>query len=174
VGCRRDGQEPLQVGRRVLERLGLSLNEAKTQSVDATQASVDFLGFAIRMSRGRRTGNPYPHGRPSDKSLRTIKTKLTALTGRARTPIGLQKIVENANRSLKGWGNYFHSRNSSQVREKVKTHAAQRLRLHLRKRHKVKDSGIGAGRFPSVDLYRRSGLYNVPTAAGWRSAHALA
>ena len=174
VVCRRDVQEPLKVVRRVLERLGLSLNESKTQIVDATQASVDFLGFAIRMSRGRRTGKPYPHVRPSDKSLMTIKTKLTALTGRALTPIGLKKIVENVNRSLKGWVNYFHYRNSSQVMEKVKTHAEQRMRLHLMKRHKVKDRGIGEGRFPSVDLYRRYGLYNVPTAAGWRSAHALA
>ena len=58
--------------------------------------------------------------------------------------------------------------------EKVKTHTEQRVRTHLRKRHKVKDRGIGEGRFPSVDLYRRYGLYKVPTTAGWRSAHTSA
>lgn len=174
VLCRKDVQEPLKVVRQVLARLGLSLNEAKTQVVDATAASFDFLGFSIRMSRGRRTGKPYPHVRPSDKSLRNIKTKLTALTGRELTPIALEKIVGNVNRSLSGWANYFHYRNSNQVMEKVKTHAEQRLRRHLMKRHKVKDRGIGEGRFLSVDLYRRYGLYKVPTAAGWRSAHALA
>ena len=58
--------------------------------------------------------------------------------------------------------------------EKVKTHAEQRMRRHLMKRHKVKDRGIGEGRFPSVDLYWRYGLTKIPTAAGWRSAHALA
>ena len=58
--------------------------------------------------------------------------------------------------------------------EKVKTHAEQRLRAHLMKRHKVKDRGIGEGRFPSVDLYRRYGLYKVPTVAGWKSAQASA
>jgi len=41
------------------------------------------------------------------------------------------------------------------------------------KRHKVKDRGIGEGRFPSVNLYRRYGLYKIPTRAGWKSAHAL-
>ncbi len=173
VMCRRDVQEPLKVVRHVLERLGLSLNEAKTHIVDATQASFNFLGFAIRMSRGMRTGKPYPNIRPSDKSLMEIKTKLTALTGRELTPIPLEKIVENVNRSLNGWVNYFHYRNSNQVMEKVKTHTEQRMRTHLMKRHKVKDRGIGEGRFPSVDLYRRYGLYKVPTAAGWRSAHAL-
>ena len=103
-----------------------------------------------------------------------IRTKLTQLTGRELTPIALDKIVGNVNRSLKGWANYFHYRNSNQVMEKVKTHAEQRLRTHLMKRHKVKDRGMGEGRFPSVDLYRRYGLTKLPTAAGWRSAHALA
>ena len=40
--------------------------------------------------------------------------------------------------------------------DKVKTHAEQRLRTHLMKRHKVKDRGLGEGRFPSVHLYRRA------------------
>jgi RNA-directed DNA polymerase len=174
VLCRRGVEEPLKVVRRVLERLGLNLNEAKTHVVEATEASFDFLGFSIRMSRGLRTGKAYPHVCPSAKSVKRIKTKLTALTGRELTPIALEKIVGNVNRSLSGWVNYFHYRNSSQVMEQVKTHAEQRLRVHLMKRHKVKDRGIGEGRFPSVKLYRRYGLYKVPTAAGWRSAHALA
>ena len=39
VMCRKDVEEPLKVVRHVLDRLGLSLNEAKTHIVDATQAS---------------------------------------------------------------------------------------------------------------------------------------
>lgn len=174
VLCRGDVEEPLKVVRHILSRLDLSLNEAKTHIVDATAASFDFLGFSIRMSRGMRTGKPYPHVCPSDKSLMRIKAKLTRLTGRELTPIALAKIVGNVNRSLNGWANYFHYRNSNRALEKVKTHAEQRVRVHLMKRHHVKDRGIGEGRFPSVDLYRRYGLYKLPTAAGWRSAHALA
>ena len=174
VLCRRDVEEPLKVVRHVLERLGLSLNEAKTRIVDATEGSFNFLGFSIRMSRGVRTGKPYPNVRPSEKSLMKIKTKLTQLTGRELTPIALEKIVGKVNRSLQGWVNYFHHRNSNQVLEKVKTHVEQRLRTHLMKRHKVKDRGMGEGRFPSVDLYRRYGLYKIPTVAGWKSVHALA
>ena len=60
----------------------------------------------------------------------------------------------------------------NQAMEKVKTHVEQRVRKHLMTRHKVKDRGIGEGRFPSVQLYERHGLYKVPTKAGWRSAHA--
>jgi len=78
-----------------------------------------------------------------------------------------------AGSSLRGWVSYFHYRNSNQVMEKVKFHAEQRLRKHLMQRHKVKDRRIGEGRFPSVKLYGRYGLYKVPTAACWKSAHAL-
>ena len=72
--------------RHVLDRLGLELNEAKTQIVDATEARFNFLGFSIRLSRGRQSGKSYPHVCPSDKSLKKIKAKLTALTGRELTP----------------------------------------------------------------------------------------
>ena len=54
----------------------------------------------------------------------------------------------------------------------MKVHAEERLRVHLMKRHKVKNRGIGLGRFPSQQLYERLGLYKVPTMAGWKTAHA--
>jgi RNA-directed DNA polymerase len=76
------------------------------------------------------------------------------------------------NTTLRGRTSYFHYGNSSNAMEKVRTHAEERLRTHLMKRHKVKDRGIGLGRFPSQQLYTRYGLYKVPTTAGWRSAHA--
>ncbi len=126
------------------------------------------------MSRGASTGKPYPNVRPADKSLKKIKARLTALTGRNLTNIPLGEIIGNVNRSLKGWVNYFHFRNSSLVMSKVRYHAEDRLRTHLMKRHKVQDRGTGLGRFPRADLYGRYGLYKVPAVAGWRSTHALA
>lgn len=174
VMCRKDVEEPLKVARHVLERLGLSLNEAKTHIVDATEASFNFLGFTLQMSRGAKTGKPYPNVRPADKSLKKIKARLTELTGRELTAIPLGDIVGSVNRSLRGWANYFHYRNSSLAMSKVRTHAEDRLRTHLMKRHKVKDGGTGPRRFPHRDLYERYGLYKVSTGAGWRSVHASA
>lgn len=174
VMCRKDVEEPLKVVRHVLDKLDLSLNEAKTHIVDAAQASFNFLGFTIQMSRGANTGKPRPNVRPADKSLKKIKARLTELTGRELTAIPLGDIVGNVNRSLRGWANYFHYRNSSLAMSKVRNHAEQRLRTHLMKRHKVKDRGSGWIRFPTTDLYGRYGLYKVPVVAGWRSAHALA
>jgi len=173
VMCRKDVEEPLQVVRHVLEQLGLSLNEAKTHIVDATEASFTFLGFTLQMSRGAKTGTPYPNVRPAANSLKKIKARLTVLTQRELTAIALSDVVRNINRSLRGWVNYFHYRNSSLVMSKVRNHAEDRLRTHLMKRHKIKDRGTGLRRFPQSDLYERYGLYKVPTVAGWRSAHAL-
>ncbi|WP_409559343.1 group II intron maturase-specific domain-containing protein [Accumulibacter sp.] len=80
----------------------------------------------------------------------------------------------NVNRSLRGWANYFHYRNSSQAINKVRYHAEDRLRTHLLKRHKMKGRGAGLRLVPGVHLYRRHGLYKVPTRAGWNSAHTWA
>ncbi len=174
VLCRKDVEEPLKVVRHVLERLGLSLNEAKTHIVDATEASFNFLGFTLQMSRGASTGKPYPNVRPADKSLKKIKARLTDLTGRNLTAIPLGDLVAKVNRSLRGWANYFHYRNSSLAMNKVRQHAEDRLRTHLMKRHKIRNRRAALCRFPRRNLYARYGLYKPPMGAGWRSAHASA
>jgi RNA-directed DNA polymerase len=175
VLCRKGVGEPLKVVRDVLTRLDLRLNETKTHVVDASQAGFNFLGFTIQMSQGVKTGKPYASVQPADKSLAKIKVRLKELTGRKLTPVPLEDVVENVNRSLRGWVNYFHYRNSSRVLSKVKTYTEERLRTHLMKRHKVKDRGTGFRLFPSRDLYGRYGLYKVPVVSGWRrTAHALA
>lgn len=174
VMCRKDVEEPLKVVRHVLDRLGLSLNETKTHVVDATQTGFNFLGFTIQMSQGAKTGKPYPNVRPADKSLKKIKARLTELTRRNLTPIPLGDIVGSVNRSLRGWVNYFHFRNSSQMMSKVRQHAEDRLRTHLMKRHKIKDRKTALCRFPRRDLYERYGLLKVSGKAGWGLTHALA
>jgi RNA-directed DNA polymerase len=119
--------EPLKVVRHVLERLGLSLNEAKTHIVNATETGFDFLGFTIQMSQGAKTAKLHPNVRPSDRSLKKIKARLTDLTRRELTLILLSNIVEKVNCSLRGWVNYFHYRNSSLAVGKVRSYAEARL-----------------------------------------------
>ena len=173
VLCAGKVDAPMNTVRQVLDRLDLTLNETKTRIVDARQESFNFLGFAIRVSTGLKTGKSYPHVCPAQKSLAKIKDRITQLTSRERTLIPLEDIIGSMNATLRGWANYFHYRNSNGVLEKVKVHAEERLRTHLMKRHKVKDRGIGLGRFPSQQLYAIHGLYKVPTTAGWKKAHAL-
>ena len=63
--------------------------------------------------------------------------------------------------------------NCSEVLSQVKEHTEQRLRTHLRKRHKIKDRGTGCLCFTGSSLYTKYGLYKVPTTAGWTNVHAL-
>jgi RNA-directed DNA polymerase len=172
VLCKQGVEEPLKVVRHVMDRLGLTLNETKTHVVDAKESGFNFLGFTLQMSQGTKTGKWYPNVRPSDKAVGKIMVKVTDLTRRELTCIPLDDVVGSVNRSLRGWAGYFHFRNSSLAMSKVRNHAEQRLRIHLRKRHKVKNWKAGYAKFPSRDLYDRHGLHQLPKMPGWKTAHA--
>ncbi|RLB13505.1 MAG: group II intron reverse transcriptase/maturase [Deltaproteobacteria bacterium] len=172
VLCRQGIDRPMEAVRLILDRLGLVLNAEKTHVVDAKQGRFNFLGFEIHIARSWRTGGHYANVQPSRKSLRTIKRRLSSMTGRELTHVPLEGVVGKVNETLRGWVAYFHYRNCSKVMTKVKTHAEERLRIHLRRRYKVRHRVSGYGRFPDRSLYERYGLYKVPTTAGWTKAHA--
>jgi RNA-directed DNA polymerase len=174
VLCARDTDKPLSMLKHVLERLGLTLNEMKTNIVNAWDTSFEFLGFEIWMQQSMLSGKAYPHVQPGKKAAARIKAQTTDLTRRALTPMPLPMLMERLNQTLRGWTGYFHYRNSTQVLKMVKWHAEERLRTHMRKRHKIKFRAGGYERFPSRVLYERYGLFKVPTTAPWKNAHALA
>ena len=171
--CRQGSEKPMEVLSRILERLGLTLNETKTKIVNTFEGKFDFLGFSIWMGKSRRTGNHYPHAQPSKKSLQAIKDRVTALTKRERTLVPLDLVVGAVNATVRGWVGYFHFKNCSKALEHVRGHVEERLRTHLRKRHKVRGRKAGFARFGNQALYESYGLYKVPTTAGWTKAHAL-
>ena len=172
--CARDTARPLAMLHYLLGRLGLLLNETKTRIVDAWQAGFDFLGFEIRMRRSPRSGRSYPHVQPGKRAVRRIHAELSALTRRDLTPLPLSVVVGRLNRSLRGWAGYFDFHNCTKVFGEVKRHAEERLRTHLRKRHKVRIRRFGYARFPTPVPYERYHLFKLPTTAPWKRAHALA
>ena len=66
---------------------------------------------------------------------------------------GLTWIMNEVNATVRGWAGYFHYRNCSSALKSLRYHVEERLRTHLRKRHKVKDRGAGYFRFSSRKLY---------------------
>lgn len=173
VLCRKGTEQPMAVLRQILERMGLTLNEDKTRVVDTYQGKFDFLGFEIWRAKSRRTGKHYAHVRPSKKSLKAIKERITRLTARTRTAIPVDWIVRELNTVVRGWVGYFHLRNCSKALSGVRWHLEERMRTHLRRRHKIRDRKTGNTRFTERDLYAKYGLYKMPTTAGWTPAHAL-
>jgi len=166
--CKGDITKPLALLKQILERLGLTLNETKTHIVNAYQASFDFLGFNFQMRQSYKSGKWYPHTEPSKKSVQSIKGKVKSLTDRRLTPIPLENLMTTLNRSVSGWCNYFHYRNSSATFAGVKWYVEERVRTHLRKRYKVRCRGTGMRRFNSETLYQQYGLYPVPVTARWK------
>jgi len=166
--CKRDVTQPLALLKQILDRLGLTLNETKTHTVDAFQESFDFLGFSFQMRRSRNSGKWYPHTAPSKKSIQRIKEKAKSLTDRKLTLIPMDSLMVTLNRSIHGWCNYFHYRNSSAAFGEVKWYVEERARTHLRRRHKIRCRGTGFERFSNEVLYQQYGLYPVPTSARWK------
>jgi RNA-directed DNA polymerase len=166
--CRSGTYRVKEKVQQVLARLDLTLNAEKTRLVNAGRESFTFLGFEFRMRRGRRTSRYYPHVQPSRKSLQRIKDQVTSLTERRLTWLPMEEVVGALNEVLRGWVGYFHYRNCSAALGQVKWHVQERLRTHLRRRHKVRDRKAGYKRFPDHHLYSKYGLYEVPTTAVWR------
>lgn len=172
--CRRGKSgQAMNVLRQILERLQLTPNEAKTKVVNAFEGKFDFLGFTIWMGKSRKTGNFYPHVQPSKRSLKTIKDRITKLTSRARTVMPMDWLINEVNATVRGWVGYFHVRNCSKALGQVRWHLEERLRAHLRKRHKVRHRKTGYVRFSNRVLYEKNGLYKVPKTASWTRVHAL-
>ena len=99
--CRRGTAKPLAMLKHVLNRLDLTLNETKTTIVNAWEESFGFLGFEVRMNRGR-SGKAYPHIQPSKSAVKRINAKVTALTLRKLTPVPLPTIIQRLNQTLCG------------------------------------------------------------------------
>jgi group II intron reverse transcriptase/maturase len=171
--CRRDVNVPMDALRNVLERLDLQLNMTKTRVVDVRTENFNFLGFSFELRQSRKSGKVYPHVEPSKRSVQRLKDRVKALTDRRRCPVPLDQVVTELNTSLRGWVGYFHHRNSSNVFRHVRMQVEERLRTHLRRRHKLHSRAAAYARFPSHSLYERYGLFKLTTTAGWKKAHAL-
>jgi RNA-directed DNA polymerase len=130
----------------ILAGLGLSLAADKTRIVhvaDGTQG-YDFLGFHHRMVPSRR--NPafrYPACWPSDRAMRRARSHVRELTGRNRRHIPTHLLVEDLNRFLRGWRQYFRYGNSARSFAKLDRHVTERMALLLSKRHGRRGRGNG-------------------------------
>ena len=127
-----EAQEVMQQLRQWVEAAGLTLHPTKTRIVDASQkGGFDFLGY--HFERGHRW--------PRQKSLDKVKETIRQKTGRLR-PGDMQTIIEDVNRTLRGWFQYF--KHSSQPPfAKLDTFVRQRLRSIERKRHKLQGRARG-------------------------------
>jgi len=170
--CARDTAVPYAILQSILKRLDLELNEEKTQIRDARTEKFEFLGFSIGMARGKRSGKLFPLVEPSEQSIQSIKQKIRFYTRRDMTPVPIDQIVGKLNQTARGWSNYFYFGHGHRKMKKVRYFMEERLRMHLRYRHKLSNRGAAYYRFPWRYVYDHLGLYKVPTTRAWKVAHA--
>ena len=117
--------------------LGLKINRTKTRIVDLKEQGthLDFLGYRFRYDHdlyGR--GYRYLNWGPSDKSLKREKAKLTEMTAGRQGWKPIPKLIEEINRQMKGWMNYFSLGYPRQAFRKIGYHVRDRMVRHLRRR----------------------------------------
>jgi RNA-directed DNA polymerase len=168
VLCRGNAGRILKGVKRVLEDLGLTLNEEKSCVVDARQESFNFLGFTIGMRQSRRTGRIYPHVEPSIKARKQIRSEIKRLTTEQYSAVPTEVVIRRINEAARGWVGYFRYGNCTKALVTLKRYLIYRVRIYLRRKHHYRS--FGYKKYPDRYYYDSLGLYEVPTKAPWAKA----
>ena len=117
--------------------LGLEINREKTRVVNLREkgASLAFLGFTFRyyddlQGRGWR----YLHVSPSARALKKERKKLHDMTDHRQCFQPIPQLIEQLNRHLKGWSNYFAFGYPAVAFGEINSYVRDRLVQHLRRR----------------------------------------
>jgi hypothetical protein len=145
--------------RAMMDRLKLTVNEEKTQHSRIPQERFDFLGYTFGRCYSTQTGRAYIGTRPSKKSIRKVCRTISEATNRRRLLIDTEDQVKALNRVLVGWANYFSLGPVSKAYRAVDSHATERLRRWLCKKHKR--PGQGSAHYPDEHLYDVLGLQRL-------------
>lgn len=152
----------------VLGGMGLVLKAEKTRVLDAREESFDFLGFRVMAIKHPRTGRRFPLTRPAKRALAQIRAELKSLTVRSTLAFPEEVVIRRLNERIRGWVAYFYYGNCSRDLKSLKRFVEQRVRIYLKRKHRVKSWGYEA--FPDKYLYSHLGLYKIPTTAPWTQA----
>jgi RNA-directed DNA polymerase len=154
---REEAERALERVREWTATAGLTLHPVKTRIVDAQKESFDFLGY--RFDRGRK----WPREKSREKFRDTIRSKTRRTHGHS-----LKVVIEDLNRTLKGWFEYFKHSGKTAFPDEDRW-IRGRLRSLLRKRSGGKGRGRGDDhhRWPNR-FFAEHGLFSLV------AAHALA
>jgi len=159
ICCRGTGEQAMEAMRAMMDRLRLTVSEEKTKRCRIPQGHFDFLGYTFGRCYSTQTGRAYIGTRPSRKSIKKVCRAISEATSRRWLLTDSGDKVTALNRLLVGWANYFSLGPLSKAYRTVDSHATERLRRWLRKKHK--QPGQGTARFPDEHLYEVLGLQRL-------------
>jgi RNA-directed DNA polymerase len=164
-------EEALAWTRRVMTRLGLTVNEAKTTVRDARRGRFDFLGYSFGPHHYRKDGHWYLGASPSSKSVQRLKARVGEIIHPHNVaPWG--EVRGRLNRLLRGWASYFAYGTRLMAYRAADHHVYEAVRGFLARRHKVPTRGtrrythdVVFGKLGVLQL-RRMHIGAPPTATG--------
>ncbi len=159
ICCRGSGTEAAQAMRGMMQKLKLTVNEAKTRQCRVPEDSFDFLGYTLGRCWSTKTGRAYIGTRPAKKKVIELCRTISEKTGRNWEFRSIEALVTELNRLLVGWANYFCLGPVSKAYAAVDRHVCRRLRQWLCGKHRV--PGQGTSRFPNDHLHQTLGLVQL-------------
>ncbi|MCA1852429.1 MAG: hypothetical protein LC647_08565, partial [Beggiatoa sp.] len=163
ICCQGSAEEAMAAMRRTMERLKLVVNEEKTRTCEIPGEHFDFLGYTFGRCYSTKTGRTYIGTCPSKKSVQRLTAAISAATTRRTTWREAEAMVEQLNRMLRGWAQYFCLGPVDKAYRAVHAHTTQRLRRWLGTKHKVRRAGFQ--RYPAAYLHQTLGLVELPKLA---------
>jgi RNA-directed DNA polymerase len=124
----------------VLAPMGLRLSAAKTRVVHLSEG-FSFLGFRIQRRRKRGTTKSYVYTFIDQRPIRSVKTKIRALTHRLSQQ-DLKTVLTRLNQVMHGWANYFRHAVAKNVFNMLDNFAWRRVIRMLTVRHRWKRKDV--------------------------------
>jgi RNA-directed DNA polymerase len=132
--------EALNWTRQVVDRMGVTLNEAKTSIKQARKESFNFLGYTFGPHRYKKDGHWYLGASPSKKAVARIKEKVGDHLRGSNTGTW-EEVRDRLNQILRGWSAYFSYGTRTVAYRAVDNYVYDSVRHFLRRRHKVQSRG---------------------------------
>ena len=160
-----EAKSALKIAMRILEKLGVVLNNEKTHIVHIGQG-FEFLGFKIKrgskvlrlspdkIRSGTRSGSIYAF--PREKSINHFKEQIRKRT-RRKAPVTTQQLIEEINPVIRGWGNYYCKAHVRTLFNRLDRWIIRRIRSHRFKRWR----NNGWIQLPERKLYDEMGLVSL-------------
>ena len=152
------GEAAMETMRKLMTKLGLTVNEKKTRLVKLPDETFDFLGYTVGRFYGR-DGRPYWGTRPSRKSVKRLIREIHDATTSQWNALDVQSRIERLNPMIRGWAGYFSQGPVGKIYRLIDDYTARRLRIWLMRRRGKR--GTGYRQYSDQFLYETLGLIRL-------------